>query len=93
MAAAPSSYKDRQFLAVIVDEVPSPLSAAGVTGMLLAGIGHVTPAPNSTKNFLVVDAKAETAEIEKAFEEFTTRKDIGNQHVCSPAWERGEGKG
>lgn len=65
--------------------------------MLLAGIGHVTPAPNSTKNFLVVDAKTETAEIEKAFEEFTTRKDIGilliNQHVCSPAWERKEGKG
>jgi vacuolar-type H+-ATPase subunit F/Vma7 len=54
--------------------------------MLLAGIGHVTPAPNTSKNFLVVDNKTETAEIEKAFDEFTSRKDIGilliNQHVC-----------
>jgi V-type H+-transporting ATPase subunit F len=56
--------------------------------MLLAGIGHVTPAPNTSKNFLVVDNKTETAEIEKAFDEFTSRKDIGilliNQHVCPP---------
>ncbi|KAI5854329.1 V-type proton ATPase subunit F [Tricharina praecox] len=79
MAAAPSSYKDRQFLAVIGDE-------DSVTGLLLAGIGHVTPAPNSSTNFLVVDAKTEVSEIEKAFEEFTTRKDVGilliNQHIA-----------
>jgi len=68
-----------------------------VTGMLLAGIGHVTPAPNSSKNFLVVDAKTEVSEIEKAFEEFTTRKDVGilliNQHVSSSCMLRaGEGE-
>lgn len=53
--------------------------------MLLAGIGHVTAAPDSTKNFLVVDGKTSAADIEAAFEDFTTRKDIGilliNQHV------------
>lgn len=95
MASAPASYKDRQFLAVIGDEVglrrllrqlrPLTPRKDSVTGMLLAGIGHVTSPPNSSKNFLVVDAKTETAEIEKAFDEFTTRKDIGilliNQHV------------
>ncbi|KAF8253111.1 vacuolar ATP synthase [Wilcoxina mikolae CBS 423.85] len=79
MAAPPSDYKDRQFLAVIGDEDT-------VTGMLLAGIGHVTPPPDSSKNFLVVDAKTETKEIEDAFDEFTTRKDIGilmiNQHIA-----------
>lgn len=47
---------------------------------------HVTPAPDSQKNFLVVDAKTETADIEAAFQRFTSeRKDIGilliNQHV------------
>jgi len=56
-----------------------------LTGLLLAGIGHVTPGPDSQKNFLVVDSKTETADIEAAFERFTTRKDIGivliNQHV------------
>lgn len=58
--------------------------------MLLAGIGHVTPAPNSSQNFLIVDAKTENADIEKAFEEFTERKDIGilliNQHVRPRGW-------
>lgn len=50
---------------------------------------HVTPAPDSQKNFLVVDGKTDTAAIESAFDRFTTeRKDIGivliNQHVsCS----------
>ncbi|TGZ85065.1 vacuolar ATP synthase [Ascodesmis nigricans] len=79
MAAAPDSYKNRQFLAVIGDEDT-------VTGMLLAGIGHVTPAPNSSQNFLIVDAKTETANIEKTFDEFTGRKDVGilliNQHIA-----------
>jgi len=40
----------------------------------------------ASKNFLTVDAKTETDAIEKAFEEFTSRKDIGilliNQHVA-----------
>ncbi|KAI0965219.1 ATPase, V1 complex, subunit F [Xylaria arbuscula] len=80
MAASQADYKDRQFLAVIGDE-------DSVTGLLLAGIGHVTNPPDSQKNFLVVDNKTETSAIEAAFESFTTeRKDIGivliNQHVA-----------
>ncbi|KAF7451233.1 hypothetical protein A1F99_030100 [Pyrenophora tritici-repentis] len=55
--------------------------------MLLAGVGHVTQPPDSQKNFLVVDAKTETAVIEAAFDKFTTeRKDIAilliNQHIA-----------
>jgi len=80
MAAPPSAYKDRQFLAVIGDE-------DSVTGLLLAGIGHVTEPPDSQRNFLVVDQKTENSQIEKAFTRFTKeRKDIGiiliNQHVA-----------
>lgn len=56
-----------------------------VTGLLLAGIGHVTPPPNASKNFLVVDVKTGADKIEAAFDEFIQRKDIGilliNQHV------------
>ncbi|KAI1172390.1 vacuolar ATP synthase [Nemania sp. FL0916] len=78
--ASQADYKDRQFLAVIGDE-------DSVTGLLLAGIGHVTNPPDAQKNFLVVDNKTETSAIETAFESFTTqRKDIGivliNQHVA-----------
>ncbi|KAI1650793.1 vacuolar ATP synthase [Daldinia loculata] len=78
--ASHADYKDRQFLAVIGDE-------DSVTGLLLAGIGHVTNPPDSQKNFLVVDNKTETSAIEAAFESFTTeRKDIGivliNQHIA-----------
>ncbi|KAI1819417.1 ATPase, V1 complex, subunit F [Xylaria intraflava] len=80
MAASQADYKDRQFLAVIGDE-------DSVTGLLLAGIGHVTSPPDSQKNFLVVDNKTETSAIEAAFDSFTTqRKDIGivliNQHIA-----------
>ena len=47
---------------------------------------HVTDAPDSQKNYLVVDAKTEQAAIEEAFDQFTRqRKDIAivliNQHV------------
>lgn len=47
---------------------------------------HVTEAPDSQKNYLVVDAKTEQAAIEEAFDQFTRqRKDIAivliNQHV------------
>ncbi|KAF3939087.1 hypothetical protein ABW19_dt0209945 [Dactylella cylindrospora] len=77
--AAPSSYKDRNFIAVIGDEDT-------VTGLLLAGIGHVTTGANATRNFLVVDPKTETEKIEKSFDELTARKDIGilliNQHIA-----------
>ncbi|KAF1913111.1 ATPase, V1 complex, subunit F [Ampelomyces quisqualis] len=80
MAASTAQYKDRQFLAVIGDEDT-------VTGMLLAGVGHVTQPPDSQKNFLVVDAKTENATIEATFDKFTQeRKDIAilliNQHVA-----------
>jgi V-type H+-transporting ATPase subunit F len=80
MALPASAYQERQFLAVIGDE-------DSVTGMLLAGIGHVTPPPETQKNFLVVDSKTENSTIEEAFDSFTTkRKDIGivliNQHIA-----------
>jgi len=72
------SFKDREFIAVIGDE-------DSVTGLLLAGVGHVDEAHG--KNYFVVDNKTEVPAIEKAFEEFTsTRKDIGilliNQHIA-----------
>lgn len=80
MAAPPSAYQDRHFLAVIGDE-------DSVTGLLLAGIGHVTQPPDAQKNFLVVDAKTENSTIEQAFDNFThKRKDIAilliNQHIA-----------
>ncbi|KAG9531316.1 vacuolar ATP synthase, partial [Aureobasidium melanogenum] len=80
MALPQSAYKDRQFLAVIGDE-------DSVTGVLLAGIGHVTDPPDSQKNYLVVDHKTETHAIEQAFDSFTQeRKDIAilliNQHIA-----------
>ncbi|MCJ1440298.1 MAG: H(+)-transporting V1 sector ATPase subunit F [Stictis urceolatum] len=80
MAAPASAYKDRHFLAVIGDE-------DSVTGLLLAGIGHVTAGPESQKNFLVVDDKTDTGTIEHAFDNFTSeRKDIAilliNQHIA-----------
>ncbi|KAK6337729.1 H(+)-transporting V1 sector ATPase subunit F [Orbilia brochopaga] len=77
--AAPASYKDRNFLAVIGDEDT-------VTGLLLAGIGHVTTGASATRNFFIVDPKTEIEKIEKSFDDLTTRKDIGilliNQHVA-----------
>ncbi|KAJ0163609.1 V-type proton ATPase subunit F [Colletotrichum tanaceti] len=77
--ASQADMKDRQFLAVIGDE-------DSVTGLLLAGIGHVSTGADQEKNFLVVDSKTETSSIETAFESFTTRKDIGivliNQHIA-----------
>ncbi|TKA31483.1 V-type proton ATPase subunit F [Salinomyces thailandicus] len=80
MALPVQAYKDRQFLAVIGDE-------DSVTGILLAGVGHVTDPPDSKKNYLVVDHKTETSTIEGAFEQFTKlRKDIAivliNQHIA-----------
>merc|ERR1719379_2863656 len=80
MSASNADYKDRQFLAVIGDEDSG-------TGLLLAGIGHVTTGGEAEKNFLVVDSKTETAAIEAAFDRFTEeRKDIGivliNQHIA-----------
>ncbi|CAN8102121.1 unnamed protein product [Discula destructiva] len=74
-----AEYKDRQFLAVIGDE-------DSVTGLLLAGIGHVTTGADSEKNFLVVDNKTETSTIESTFDRLIERKDIAiiliNQHIA-----------
>lgn len=58
-----------------------------VTGLLLAGVGHVTEPPDSQRNFLVVDQKTDTPAIEEAFDRFTQeRKDIAilliNQHIA-----------
>jgi len=80
MALPQSAYKDREFLAVIGDEDL-------VTGILLAGVGHITDPPDSQKNYLVVDSKTEVSTIEGAFESFTReRKDIAivliNQHIA-----------
>ncbi|RHZ63273.1 hypothetical protein Glove_330g66 [Diversispora epigaea] len=71
-----TAYKDRNFIAVIGDE-------DSVTGLLLAGIGHVE---GTKKNFLVVDSKTTISKIEETFIEFTKRKDIAivliNQHIA-----------
>ncbi|RMZ86057.1 hypothetical protein DV737_g7, partial [Chaetothyriales sp. CBS 132003] len=80
MAAPPSAYKDRQLIAVIGDE-------DSVTGLLLAGVGHVTDPPDSQRNFLVVDSKTDKSQVAEAFDRFTKdRKDIGivliNQHIA-----------
>mmetsp|Transcript_27348 Transcript_27348/g.56854 ORF Transcript_27348/g.56854 Transcript_27348/m.56854 type:complete len:124 (-) Transcript_27348:94-465(-) len=45
-----------------------------VTGFLLAGIGEVDLKKNS--NFLVVNPKTTTAQVEDAFRTFTTREDV-----------------
>merc|ERR1711879_241584 len=45
-----------------------------VTGMLLAGIGHVDG--QGKKNFLLVEAKTHVKEIEEKFQELIHRKDI-----------------
>ncbi|CAO3609477.1 F subunit of V-type ATPase [Cunninghamella echinulata] len=77
MSSEKNAQKDRNFLAVIGDEDT-------VTGLLLAGIGHVNQ--QQKRNFLVVDAKTPLASIEESFVEFTKRKDIAiiliNQHIA-----------
>jgi len=75
--ASTTEFKDRTLIAVIGDE-------DSITGLLLAGIGHINEAGN--KNFLVVDAKTQVPTIETAFHDFTERKDIAilliNQHIA-----------
>jgi len=72
-----TAFKDRNLIAVIGDE-------DSITGLLLAGIGHVNE--QQKKNFLVVDSKTQISTIESAFQEFTERKDIAilliNQHIA-----------
>ncbi|KAJ8084333.1 H(+)-transporting V1 sector ATPase subunit F [Marasmius tenuissimus] len=87
------SFKDRNLIAVIGDEVVQPLFILvttdvvfkdSITGLLLAGVGHINE--QQKKNFLVVDTKTQVAQIEAAFQEFTERKDIAilliNQHIA-----------
>ncbi|KAI8966962.1 F subunit of V-type ATPase [Mycotypha africana] len=77
MSGGASLQKDRNFIAVIGDE-------DSVTGLLLAGIGHVNQ--QQKRNFLVVDAKTPLTTIEETFTEYTKRKDIAiiliNQHIA-----------
>ncbi|KAF8971495.1 vacuolar ATP synthase [Flammula alnicola] len=72
-----TAFKDRNLIAVIGDE-------DSITGLLLAGIGHVNE--QGKKNFLVVDSKTQIQTIEAAFQDFTERKDIAilliNQHIA-----------
>merc|ERR1719487_541339 len=55
-----------------------------VTGFLLAGIGDMDQ--TRQPNFLIVDNKVETQQIEETFKKFVSRKDIAivliNQHVA-----------
>eukprot|EP01099_Mayorella_cantabrigiensis_P002978 TRINITY_DN2345_c0_g1_i1.p1 TRINITY_DN2345_c0_g1~~TRINITY_DN2345_c0_g1_i1.p1 ORF type:complete len:128 (-),score=26.75 TRINITY_DN2345_c0_g1_i1:167-550(-) len=60
--------EDGHLLAIIADEDT-------VTGFVLAGAGHVDSKRNS--NFLVVNEKTTTQQIEAAFRTLTTREDIG----------------
>lgn len=54
-----------------------------VTGILLAGAGHITTTKGS--NFLVVDNKTPLQKIQEKFEELCKRPDVAiiliNQHV------------
>ncbi|KAI8920198.1 ATPase, V1 complex, subunit F [Powellomyces hirtus] len=59
--------KERVLIAAIGDE-------DSVTGLLLAGIGHMDS--KQKPNFLVVDSKTPLPKIEETFQEFTNRKDI-----------------
>ncbi|GBE78091.1 vacuolar ATP synthase [Sparassis latifolia] len=72
-----TTFKNRNLLAVMGDEDT-------VTGLLLAGIGHVSE--DHKRNFLTVDSKTRPEELERSFKEFTERQDIAilliNQHVA-----------
>ncbi|KAL2911629.1 H(+)-transporting V1 sector ATPase subunit F [Polyrhizophydium stewartii] len=75
--ASAAPQRERTLIAIIGDE-------DSVTGMLLAGIGHIDS--KQKPNFLVVDSKTPLPKIEETFEEFTKRRDIAiiliNQHVA-----------
>jgi len=66
-----------KLVAVIADEDT-------VTGFLLAGVGHRTA---SGSNFLVVKSDTKLDQVEEAFQNFSTRDDIGiiliNQHIAN----------
>lgn len=62
-----AQYKQRTLIGVIGDEDT-------ITGLLLAGVGNVDAQRKS--NFLVVTSHTTVQQIEEAFHDFTTRKDI-----------------
>ena len=55
-----------------------------VTGFLLAGVGHRNA---QGSNFLIVKQDTKLQQVEEAFQNFTTREDIGiiliNQHIAN----------
>lgn len=60
------------------------LSQDTVTGFLLAGVGHRTA---SGSNFLIVKQDTKLQLVEEAFQDFSTRDDVGiiliNQHIAN----------
>eukprot|EP00898_Chlorokybus_atmophyticus_P003335 jgi/Chlat1/4001/Chrsp26S04070 len=65
--AKSSALRDGGYIAMIADEDT-------ITGFLLAGAGNVDVRRKT--NFLIVDSKTTTKQIEDAFKEFTTREDV-----------------
>ena len=55
-----------------------------VTGFLLAGVGHRNA---QGSNFLIVKQDTKLQQVEEAFQNFTTREDVGiiliNQHIAN----------
>jgi V-type H+-transporting ATPase subunit F len=53
-----------------------------VTGFVLAGVGHRS---GGQSNFLVVDSKTKTSQVQEVFRKLTARSDVGilliNQHI------------
>ncbi|GAA0173065.1 hypothetical protein Leryth_000167 [Lithospermum erythrorhizon] len=64
---APIRTNNSALIAMIADEDT-------VTGFLLAGVGNVDLRRKT--NYLIVDAKTTSKQIEDAFKEFTSREDI-----------------
>lgn len=92
-AGAAAATSHGSLIAVIGDEDT-------VTGMLLAGVGNVDA--RRTANFLVVDSKTTTGQIEEAFHRFTRRSDVAmlliNQYIAtvrlaSCTWPRSDSSG
>ncbi|KAH9818744.1 ATPase, V1 complex, subunit F [Melampsora americana] len=78
MANSRLGGQERTLIATIGDE-------DSITGLLLAGTGHITQKGN--KNFLVVDSKTSVETIQATFDEFTTGRDdiaivLINQHIA-----------
>lgn len=80
--------RDRHLIAVIGDQDT-------VTGMLLAGVGHVDSRPHlqggqashSKRNYFVADSKTPVEAVEEAFREMVGRRDVAivliTQHIAN----------